>query len=363
MVDKSSRWVRRPEGSNWGDFGPDDQLGRLNLLGPEKVLQGMKEVQTGKNFCLSLPLDHPGGNVMNVRRFPPVLRPSLRAGKVNFNYLVNQEEADVTDIMNDDVVLMSLQYSTQWDALAHVGYLFDADGDGIPEPRYYNGYRGLQDMQGPREASEATSMKDDMVSTKSTSKATALGIENMAKTCVQGRAVMIDLHAHFGNESKAVTFEMLSNVMRVDGVTIERGDMVCLHTGLGQMIMDMRGKPDSSVNNSCAALDGRDPALMNWITDSGLACLIADNFGVEVMPTPGTWRAGLAENLRGCVCAFLPIHEHCIFKLGVPLGELWYLTELASWLRTNSRSRFLLTAPPLRLPGAVGSPVTGVGTV
>lgn len=31
------RWTHRPEGSNWGDFGPDDQIGRLNLLTPERV--------------------------------------------------------------------------------------------------------------------------------------------------------------------------------------------------------------------------------------------------------------------------------------------------------------------------------------
>ena len=29
------RWRQRPAGSNWGDFGPDDQLGRTNLIGPE----------------------------------------------------------------------------------------------------------------------------------------------------------------------------------------------------------------------------------------------------------------------------------------------------------------------------------------
>ena len=29
---------------------------------------------------------------------------------------------------------MHLQYSTQWDTLAHVGALFDADGDGKAEP-------------------------------------------------------------------------------------------------------------------------------------------------------------------------------------------------------------------------------------
>jgi hypothetical protein len=57
------------------------------------------------------------------------------------------------------------------------------------------------------------------------------------------------------------------------------------------------------------------------------------------------------------------LHEHCLFKLGVPLGELWWLGDLARWLREHGRSRFLLTAPPLRLPGAVGSPVTPVATV
>jgi hypothetical protein len=47
----------------------------------------------------------------------------------------------------------------------------------------------------------------------------------------------------------------------------------------------------------------------------------------------------------------------------VPLGELWYLHELAAWLREHDRSRFLLTAPPLRLPGAVGCPATPIATV
>lgn len=55
--------------------------------------------------------------------------------------------------------------------------------------------------------------------------------------------------------------------------------------------------------------------------------------------------------------------DHCLFKLGVHLGELWYLHELATWLRAKGRNRFLLTAPPLRLPGAVGSPATPVATV
>jgi hypothetical protein len=41
------RWKHRPEGSTWGDWGDDDQLGRLNLITPKKVLEGIAEVKEG----------------------------------------------------------------------------------------------------------------------------------------------------------------------------------------------------------------------------------------------------------------------------------------------------------------------------
>ena len=59
------RWTNRPAGSTWGDYGADDERGRLNLLTPEKVLQGIAEVKVGKTFCLSLPLDYPGGAILS----------------------------------------------------------------------------------------------------------------------------------------------------------------------------------------------------------------------------------------------------------------------------------------------------------
>ena len=33
----TKRWVNRPEGSTWGDWGDDDQLGRVNLLTAERI--------------------------------------------------------------------------------------------------------------------------------------------------------------------------------------------------------------------------------------------------------------------------------------------------------------------------------------
>jgi hypothetical protein len=42
---------------------------------------------------------------------------------------------------------------------------------------------------------------------------------------------------------------------------------------------------------------------------------------------------------------------------------MFYFTELAEWLTANNRYRFFMTAPPLHLPGAVGSPANPIGTV
>ena len=104
---------------------------------------------------------------------------------------------------------------------------------------------------------------------------------------------------------------------------------------------------------SCA-LDGRDARLQQWVTDSGAVALISDHFAVEAMP---------ASPCMDDFCATLPLHAHCLFRLGCYLGEMFYLTPLADWLRANGRNRFLFTGPPLRLPGAVGSPATPVATV
>jgi hypothetical protein len=130
--------------------------------------------------------------------------------------------------------------------------------------------------------------------------------------------------------------------------------MVCFHTGFGRKVMEMDRRPDANtLNNSCAALDGRDPRLQQWVVDSGVAALISDNVAVERFPNmSGAGRRPL-----------VPLHELCLFKLGVHLGELWWLSDLNDYLRGAGRTRFLLTAPPLRLPGSVASPVTPVATV
>ena len=343
MTTGTRRWAQRPPGSNWGDFGDDDQLGRLNLITPERRRAAAAEVVEGLSFCLSLPLDYPGGNALNPRRYPPRLRPTTRGGLPNWMFEVGSETPDATDVMCDDMATLWLQYSTQWDSLAHAGSSFDANGDGRPEPVFYNGFRGGIEIPKPEGSGESLS-----------SATRALGIDTIARHGVQGRGVLVDLRAHCGDAREVVGYDRLMSIIRADGVAIEAGDILCLHTGFSQRLLDWQGRPDAqAIHSICATLDGRDQRLLQWITDSGIAALVADNYAVEQHP---------ADKPPGR-CATLPLHEHCLFKLGMPLGEIWYLTELAQQLRTRARSRFLLTAPPLRLPGAVGSPVTPIATV
>jgi len=205
----AKRWAQRPEGSTWGDFGDDDELGRINLITPEKVLQGVREVEAGISFCLSLPLDFPGGTALNQRRYPPRLAPTEDMDgnpEVFYNVLMrDMREGDdsFVDVWADDSVTIWLQYSTQWDSLAHVGAEFDADGDGVPEAVYYNGYRAGDDLVGPTTDAEGNGGGHVCF-------ARHLGLEHMAFHGVQGRGVLIDLVHHLGREWRGVDYATLA---------------------------------------------------------------------------------------------------------------------------------------------------------
>ncbi|HTD32420.1 MAG TPA: cyclase family protein, partial [Candidatus Elarobacter sp.] len=295
--------TRRPGGSNWGDYGAEDRIGRLNELTDARVVRAAAEIRTGRRFCLSLPLDYPGGNVVFPYRHPPQRAPVERGGVQTVDLPLSRAREGATGVVNDDVVTLWTQYSTQWDAFGHIGSHFDADGDGEDEVVYYNGHYPGPDVDG------------------------------MATIGLQARGVMVDLHRVYGDEKVAVDYAMLAEIMREQNVTVEPGDVLALHTGWTQLLLDMHGAPVKEiVHGSCAGLDGRDPELLRWVAESGVAAIVADNVAVEHFPPkpgpPGT--------------PLLPLHELCLFKLGINLGEMWYLNELAGWLREHARTRFFL---------------------
>jgi len=337
------RWQNRPPGSNWGEFGADDQRGRMNLLTPERRLAALREVREGRVFSLSLPLDYPGGTGLFETRTPPkLLATQFADGRSAYPYHLSTHLSAATDVFCDDAVTLCTQYSTQWDALGHCGSEFDADGDGVREVVFYNGYRGGTDIVGSEVPGGPC--------------ARALGIENLARAGVQGRGVLLDLHREYGDAAARVGYEALMRSLEAQRIEVEAGDFLCLYTGFADLVLEMRRHPDRErLRRSCAGLDGADERLQQWIADSGIVALCADNAAVE-STQPGRASAAGRRPL-------LPLHELCLFKLGIHLGELWYLRDLAQHLHAQARSRFLLTAPPLDLPGAVGSPVTPLATV
>ena len=145
----SQRWKNRPPGSNWGEFGPDDQLGRLNYLTEENTVKAAQEIKTGKRFCLSLPLNVPATDATNTRRKPPILKPVVRDGQTAFNLRIDNFVSGSTQVVSDDAVLLYNQHSSQWDSFGHMGGLFDADGDGVDEIVQYNGHKLVNEAGEP----------------------------------------------------------------------------------------------------------------------------------------------------------------------------------------------------------------------
>ena len=100
--------------SNWGRWGDDDQIGTLNFITPEKLVASAKLVRTGKTIDCGIPFDKDGP-------FPPG---GWRRNPHHLFTLLPSDSSYAKDgqIAADDIIIMGLQASTQWDGLAHVGY-------------------------------------------------------------------------------------------------------------------------------------------------------------------------------------------------------------------------------------------------
>jgi hypothetical protein len=130
-------------------------------------------------------------------------------------------------------------------------------------------------------------------------------------------------------------YEELMQTIERQQVVVKPVDLALFYSGFDRLLLDMDRKPDRErLFSQCATLDGNDPRLRQWIVDSGVVALCSDTIAVE-------W---LGNMLADTGAARLPIHDLCLFKQGIFLGELRYLEELADWLAAHRRSSFLLPA-------------------
>ena len=125
--------LKRPDETglplSWGTWGPEDQVGTLNNITPETVVEAARQVKRGVRFNLDLPLHFPFGEVL-----PNAHHGGRRAPEQTL-IVRNRDNLLVRDDKLDD---FWLQGSSQWDGLTHMG---DA-GQG-----FYNGVREDQVTQ------------------------------------------------------------------------------------------------------------------------------------------------------------------------------------------------------------------------
>ncbi|MVU81472.1 cyclase family protein [Nocardia sp. ET3-3] len=311
---------------NWGRWGEDDQLGTLNLLTPERIARAATRARQGRSIPLGVPFDAYGPQGSSGMRRNPVHLMAIDGGDAELAAHLagwgGAAEAQVAGMyahgpmrFNDDYMILPLQAATQWDALSHVYY------DGL----LYNGYP----------ATAVTSLG-----------ATRLGIEQVAERGgVVGRGVLLDVARHRNLDrlegGAVVGPHELEAVAGAQGVALEPGDILVIRTGWWTHFLEHRKQSEWF-----RASPGLSWRCAEWLREHDIAAVAVDNPAVEVMrPEDGV---------------MLPLHMLALRDMGMPLGEIWDLEALGADCAEDGVYDFLLCAPALRIPGAVGTPISPV---
>ena len=304
VIEKASKDL-----SNWGRWGADDQIGTLNYVTPEDIVNAGKLIKKGKVFALGLSLKEPIQSGLFGGRWNPIhtmlaTGTDAAAGNQDIPYPYLRYA--------DDAINMPCQASTQWDALCHIFY-----GD-----KMYNGFdAGLVDARGAKK----------------------LGIEHV-RDKMAGRGVLLDIARWKGvdclPDGYAITNDDLDACAAAQGVTIGRADFVIVRTGHQERCL---------ASKDWSGYAGGDaPGLAfetcYWIHEKQLAAICLDTWGCEVRPN---------ETKE----ANQPWHWVVIPAMGLSMGEIFYVKELAADCAEDKVYEFFFNAPPLHLPGGAGSPI------
>jgi len=290
--------------SNWGRWGGDDQRGTLNFITPERIVEAARLVRTGKTFELSIPVGADG----------PQTGLGGRVNPLHFMTVMPTDDLHLSGGINisDDFISMPLQGATQWDSLAHVGY----------DDLFYNNV--------------------PVGSVMALGGASRNAIDN-ALPGIVGRGVLVDIARFRGVEwlqaGDAIEPDELDAVLAAQGVSVGSGDVLALRTGWRRKaIVD-------GWENWMAGNPGLGLACATWLHDKEIGAVVSDNWCIEVQPS--------AEGT-----GILPLHCVLIRDLGMMLGEILDLEDLAADCAADGVWEFFLSAAPLRVVGGVGSPVS-----
>jgi kynurenine formamidase len=159
-----------------------------------------------------------------------------------------------------------------------------------------------------------------------------------------GRGVLLDVARWKGLDALpdgyAITNADLDGTAMAQGVEIRRGDFVIVRTGQQEACL-ARGDWAGYAGGDAPGL-GFETAY--WIRQHDIAAICADTWGCEVRPNETDE-------------ANQPWHWVVIPAIGITMGEIFYVKELAEDCATDVVYEFFFCAPPMHMPGGCGSPI------
>lgn len=302
------------EGSptNWGKWGPDDEVGGLNYLDENQVLRGTREIRSGKTFTLQVQIGHAHGDPA----YPGPRTPAARVNTMDRGHYLNGTGLSFPGGLElaDDMITMYLQGSSQYDALGHLWY-----GDEI-----YNGYPAESTTGGMKKAS----------------------ILPIAEKGIAGRGILLDVARHRGKEwldkGETFTHEDLIDVAVSQGCEILPRDILLVRTGwLEYFYATPRAEFYEDFNEPGLTYSRE---LVEWFQKMEIPNLVTDTIANEVTIHP---ESGVA----------LPLHNALMRNLGVTFAEIIDLAALAADCAADRQYTFLYTAAPLKVVNGTGAPV------
>jgi kynurenine formamidase len=301
-----------PSGSSWDLFGVGDEVGTLNLLTRERVRHAAGLVRTGKSFNLDYPIN----------AFVP---PTEAKRHLATHSIFEIGEEYVRDDYLDGLYM---QATSQIDGLRHVGH---------KSLGFYGGIKGNEIKVGSE----------------------VLGIQRWAERGIVGRGVLLDVERYLAAKGtplnhttgEAFTVDLLDRVARSANITFENGDILVLHTGWCRFYFEELGEESrASIPRNpkrCCGL-AQSVEMLEWLWDHHFSAVVSDTIALEARPTVPD------SPFQGSVMGMM--HQDLIALLGICIGELWRLDELAADCAADGVYECMVVAKPLNIVGGVGSP-------
>ena len=293
---------------NWGRWGPEDELGALNLITPDKRREAAACVVSGQSVSCALEL----AVHASVENPSPALHMMIQAGDDCLIPGVNFES-----VMDFVGVAFHGMATSHLDALCHV----------FVDGKMYNGFS-----------------KDEVKSTGA-----RRGSVMAARHGIVSRGVLLDIPRLLGvdwlDPRTAITVDQLEAAERAQGVEVCDGDILLVGTG-----RDARRRAEGPWSPIEDGLAGLGAECVPWLHRRGVAVLGGDGVS-DALPNSG---------IEGWA---MPVHQCALAGMGVHLLDNLRLDELSMACAEQGRWAFQFTVAPLRVAKATGSPVNPIAVL